>query len=258
MATLPITSGNINLTDVASFFNVTGNTNLADYVRGGGIVPATGAAVFPTTGGIAITGIDNTIRILENTNSDVGWPNDAAVLQGAATDWAYTPNTTELVAARNSAGMNNRLINNTGSTLTANNWRIDMDYTIANIDPDDDPANLAINLFARLVDGNGAESSLTERFRFQAVAGAISVGANSSQLLIQDDFTIPDGSGLGFYASETTDTQGVPYDFSIQAVRISFSSTEFVRVAPTINTGISETINGLNLNQFYGVDDGVN
>ena len=43
MATLPITSGSINLTDVASFFNVSGNTNLADYVRGGDIVPATGA-----------------------------------------------------------------------------------------------------------------------------------------------------------------------------------------------------------------------
>ena len=256
MATLPITSGNINLTDVASFFGVTGNTNLADYVRGGDIVLATGAAVFPTTGGIALTGIDNTIRLLHSGSFDVGWPNDAGTVEGASTGWTYTPNTTAVVSGRNSSGLDNRLINGTGSTLNVTGWRIDMDYTIANVDPNDDPDDLAINLFARLVDGNGDESSLTERFRFNAVAGSISVGSNSSQLLIQDNFTIPNGSGLGFYASETTDTQGIPYDFSVQAVRISFSSTEFVRTSSPINTGISETVNGLNLNQFYGVDDG--
>ena len=256
MATLPITSGNINLTDVASFFNVTGNTNLADYTRGGGIVPPTGPAVFPATGGIALTGITNTIRLLHETGSDTGWPNDAGVIEGASTGWTYTPNTTAVVAGRNSGGLNNRLINGTGAALNVVNWRIDMDYTIANIDPNDDPADLRINMFARLVDANGSESSLTERFRFNAGAGEVSVGANSTQLVLQDSFTIPNGSGLGFYVTETTNEEGIPYDFTIQAVRISFSATEFVRVAPAINTGISETVNGLNLNQFYGVDDG--
>ena len=50
------------------------------------------------------------------------------------------------------------------------------------------------------------------------------------------------------------------YDYTVDFIRIRTDGTdtpfEPTGGGPGINTGISETVNGLNLNQFYGVDDG--
>ena len=52
-----------------------------------------------------------------------------------------------------------------------------------------------------------------------------------------------------------------PFTYTVNYVRVSFvASTSFNPTGggggASINEGISETVNGLNLNQFYGVDDG--
>ena len=77
-------------------------------------------------------------------------------------------------------------------------------------------------------------------------------------------------SGDGTWANGTTlnfrlfsnDTPETPFTYTINNLRFNLNgTTEFVptgggTVTTDINTGIPETVNGLNLNQFYGVDDG--
>ena len=75
------------------------------------------------------------------------------------------------------------------------------------------------------------------------------------------DGTWANGTTLNFRLF-SNDTPETPFTYTINNLRFNLNgTTEFVptgggTVTTDINTGISETVNGLNLNQFYGVDDG--
>ena len=263
MATLPITSGNINLTDVASFFNVTGNTNLADYTRGGGIVPPTGPATtaFPATGGVGFFWDNPTYsRIQDDNNNDTFWPTQAPdTIVGVQNSWTYTPNTTAITSSANV--IDNSWWNTSTDTFTFAAGAVgSMTVDITNWDTVDtqQEGNFVVRKINNRAIGRDSYTDVNnDTIRLQNA-----VLSQTEQTVVQitavQSFSIAPNEGLRFFIAEGSGLF-TPYDIRIHSVLLSFTTTPYAAVTTPgadINTGISETVNGLNLNQFYGVDDG--
>ena len=217
--------------------------NLADYVRRGPIVPATsgGEATYPTTGGFAI---ENAGTFEARSTDSTNWAAsaDGVEVQGM-------PGIEYSIGGSGSFEGGGRFRNNTGNTITvqgnmrlrftASNFRGDSTATIQPFFWNEE-STFVQGTFTRPADPNGS------------VSGEIIINPTASQSTqwVQG----------GFLDFIYFDNQGDrPYDVTIDSLRVRFQGTE--EFAPTggpteINTGIPETVNGLNLNQFYGVDDG--
>ena len=121
------------------------------------------------------------------------------------------------------------------------NGRVDLDITFSNVAVGE---TLAPNLIARLVNTDGTVN-IDANSRFTVTQAAVVEGMNSVTLTLPDGapgFSIANGEGLRFIVLETTDEEGVPFDFTIQAVRISFTQTPFEREGASFR-GLSDTPN---------------
>ena len=221
---------------------------------------------FPETGGLALTfDRGSTFRLQDASSSDTGWSTAAATLAGETTGWTYTPEAgANVVAGQNN--LDNILTNNTGAAVNLGTaGRIDVEVWLTNLTGVDSNGITNFNVVVRPVTSSTAGAFVgtanTTSYRvqdFQATEGPYTITLGR----VGSGWNIPDGGGLRFAIAETAD-QFTPFTIEIRRIRISFTNDEFIEVGTggggggeAINTGISETVNGLNLNQFYGVDDG--
>ena len=235
---------------------------LSNFNRGGRVVPRNGPVTFdyPSTGGLAMTNWPTTVRLEHSGTQDTGWPTDTPTQHGDFSNWIYNDQSIAVVSSR--LNVDNSLINDSGAAITASTMRLDIDYNISNIDPNDDPANLRIRIFAGYVTSPSGDPSTTQRFSFIAGAGDVVVGDNTARLVVASgqDFTMQDGQGVAFYVTETTDSEGIPYTVTINAVRLSFTTDEYNQTTiagPALNTGVSTDTTTVTLASLRGVDDGV-
>ena len=228
-----ITAGDAGVT--ASDYTVTTTVQGAD---GGG-----GTPVYPDTGGFAI---ENAGTFEARSTDSTNWATSA---EGVTV--FGMPGIEYSIGGSGSFTGGGRFRNNTGNTITvqgnmrlrftASNFRGDSTATITPFFWNEE-STFVQGTFTRPADPAGS------------VSGEIIINPTSAQSTqwVQG----------GFLDFIFFDNQGDrPYDVTIDSVRVRFQGTE--EFAPTgggpgINTGISETVNGLNLNQFYGVDDGEN
>ena len=226
-----ITAGDAGVT--ASDYTVTTTVQGAD---GGG-----GTPVYPDTGGFAI---ENAGTFEARSTDSTNWATSA---EGVTV--FGMPGIEYSIGGSGSFTGGGRFRNNTGNTITvqgnmrlrftASNFRGDSTATIQPFFWNEE-STFVQGTFTRPADPNGS------------VSGEIIINPTASQSTqwVQG----------GFLDFIYFDNQGDrPYDVTIDSLRVRFQGTE--EFAPTggpteINTGIPETVNGLNLNQFYGVDDG--
>ena len=221
---------------------------------------------FPETGGLALTfDRGSEFRILDATASDVGWSTAAVTLAGATTGWTYTPEASaNVVSGQNN--LDNILTNGTGAAVDLGvAGRIDVEVWVSNLTGVEFNGETNFNVIVRPVTSSTAGAFIgtanTTSYRvqdFPATEGPYTITLGR----VGSGWNIPDGGGLRFAITET-DNDFTPFTIEIRRIRISFTNDEFIEVGTggggggaSINEGISETVNGLNLNQFYGVDDG--
>ena len=218
----------------------------------------TGDVVYPTTGGIALTDWYGEAAVEEDPNLDVAWPSDIPQLHGETAGWEYTQSQTVATTVTSQTAISNRLLNNTGTTITPR--RVDIDFTLTSIE-DGELSNFSPRIIVRKALSSTTLGSGDDRFAAIDVTGLV-LGANTLQLPLETtEFTIADGEGFAFLVTETGDTQGPRFHFSVQAVRISFTTDEFVAMPgggtmEEINVDVSTDPQTVRLSQLRNVDDG--
>ena len=243
------TSGDISASELQTFFSQSGDFQITDYYRGGGIVPATrdAAPTYPTTGGLALDDIGSIA--LPDADAFYSWPT-GGTLQGQTANFTYNPGdgtTDSENPAQGGRIIDGSITNNTGAPIAMSGVNITcrITYTAFNAD-----AGGNINPF------------------FWVIANQ-NVGfpqPTVSQLNTQIVYTIAGGQGawtaggtLRFRMFSNTPNDR-PFNYTVDNLRINLNSstTEFVPTGggtTDINTTFPES-GDITFTDFYGVDNG--
>ena len=170
---------------------------------------------FPDTGGFALTRLGSA-----SENGASSWPNNQGWVEGV--DITYTPTDISLGTIAEVAGV----ITNNGPAVDLTNARVDIDFTITSITSS--PSNIIPSILIR-------KNSISA---FNATTGtALGLGRHTltdlslSVAVPQANRMWQTGEDIDIYLNETGDD----FTYTIDAVRFSFTQTEFIRSVITEN-----------------------